>query len=146
MNVLIFGSSKPKNPPDFGFPSKYLGRLHDDVTLSIIYSAADLTVTPSTQEAFGMTASESMACGTPVLAFGVCGPLDVIDHKIDGYLAKPFDIDDLSYGLEWLLNKENTNIINANSRKKCELEFDLEKISQKYINLYDGILKTEFQK
>lgn len=146
VNILIFGSSEPKNTFDFGFPSKYLGRLHDDVTLSIIYSAADLTVTPSTQEAFGMTASESMACGTPVLAFGVCGPLDVIDHKINGYLAKPFNIEDLVYGLEWLLNKENTNMINANSRKKCELEFDLKKISQKYVNLYDGILKTEFQK
>ena len=141
INILIFGSTKPLNPPDLGFPVTYIGRLHDDISLSVLYSASEVTVTPSIQEAFGMTASESMACGTPVLAFGSSGPLDVIDHMIDGYLAKPFEIDDLINGFEWLLDSSRSRSLAVLSRNKCELKFALKNVSNQYINLYNNIKK-----
>jgi len=62
---------------------------------------------PSLQEAFGQTASETMGCGTPVVAFGRTGLLDIIDHKENGYLAKPFDTTDLANGIEWVFNAPN---------------------------------------
>ena len=142
IKVLIFGESEPENLPDLGFEIIYTGRITDDISLNIIYSSAELTVTPSTQEAFGMTASESMACGTPVVSFGITGPLDVIDHKINGYLAKPFDIIDLAAGMEWVLetNKLNNNL-SQNARNKCETNFNLTEISKLYFNTFNNILK-----
>ncbi|MBW2741769.1 MAG: glycosyltransferase, partial [Deltaproteobacteria bacterium] len=47
--LVVFGSSEPKNPPDFGLPVHYLGRLHDDVSLALLYAAADVMVVPSRQ-------------------------------------------------------------------------------------------------
>jgi glycosyltransferase involved in cell wall biosynthesis len=90
VQLVVFGSSEPKEPLDLGFPIHYVGHLHDDVSLSVLYSAADVMLVPSKQESFGQTACESMACGTPVVAFATSGLLDIVDHKVNGYLASQY--------------------------------------------------------
>jgi len=107
IELIIFGSSEPKDSQNFRFKTHYLGHLYDNVSLVTLYSAVDLIVVPSLQEAFGQTASETMGCGTPVVAFGRTGLLDIIDHKENGYLAKPFDTTDLANGIEWVFNAPN---------------------------------------
>jgi glycosyltransferase involved in cell wall biosynthesis len=49
-----------------------------------VYSAADAFVFPSRSETFGLVMLEAMACGTPVAAFPVPGPLDVVAPRHDG--------------------------------------------------------------
>ncbi len=141
IEFVVFGSSEPKESQNFGFKTHYLGYLHDDVSLVALYSAVDVMVVPSLQEAFGQTASEAMACGAPVVAFGATGLLDIIDHKINGYLAKPFDTDDLAFGIEWVLNSENYNELCQNAREKIFGEFDSVVVGKRYIELYEDILK-----
>jgi len=51
-----------------------------------IYSAADAFVFPSHSETFGLVMLEAMACGTPVAAFPVPGPLDVVADSAGGVL------------------------------------------------------------
>jgi glycosyltransferase involved in cell wall biosynthesis len=138
--LLVFGASEPINPPKLGFPIHYVGRLNDDVSLAVLYAAADVTVTPSMQEAFGMTASESMACGTPVVAFGASGPLDVISHKLDGYLAEPYEVEDLANGISWVLDRTRLKSLGFEARLKCERKFDLVIVADQYKNLYEEIL------
>jgi len=53
--LVVFGSSEPENPPDFGLPVHYLGRLHDDVSLALLYAAADVMVVPSRQGLISFT-------------------------------------------------------------------------------------------
>jgi glycosyltransferase involved in cell wall biosynthesis len=48
-----------------------------------------------------------MSCGTPAVCFDATGPKDIVDHKINGYLAKPFDPSDLAAGIDWVLSDEN---------------------------------------
>ena len=52
--------------------------------LAEYYSMADVFVFPSRWETFGIVMIEAMACGTPVAAYPVQGPLDVIDEGITG--------------------------------------------------------------
>ena len=135
--LIIFGSSEPENPPDFGLPVHYLGRLHDDVSLALLYAAADVMVVPSRQEAFGQTASESLACGTPVVSFGATGLLDIIDHKINGYLADPFDTSDLAAGINWVLSDNfRHKELCIKAREKAAACFDIEKVAGQYAELY----------
>lgn len=54
--------------------------------LPYLYSAADAFVFPSLNETFGLVMLEAMACGTPVAAFPVAGPLDVVADSAGGVL------------------------------------------------------------
>jgi glycosyltransferase involved in cell wall biosynthesis len=140
IEFVVFGSSKPKDTPDFGFKTHYLGSLSDDVSLVTLYSAVDVMVVPSLQEAFGQTASESMACATPVVAFGATGLLDIVDHQTNGYLAKPFESEDLAHGIEWVLDAPNYDELCLNAREKVVKEFDCKIVAEKYVKLYEEIL------
>lgn len=58
--------------------------------MSDVFAKASITVLPSDFEGFGIVVVESMAAGTPVIAFSDCnGPNEIIRHGIDGRLARP---------------------------------------------------------
>ena len=49
-------------------------------------AAADVMVFPSRTDTFGLVNLEAMACGVPVAAFPVTGPIDVIEDGVTGAL------------------------------------------------------------
>lgn len=102
---VVFGQSEPRDPPRLGLPLCWMGHLYDEVTLALLYSAADVMVVPSRQEAFGQTGSEAQSCGCPVVAFNTCGLPSVLVHQETGYLATPFEVEDLAQGISWVLAK-----------------------------------------
>jgi 1,2-diacylglycerol 3-alpha-glucosyltransferase/glucuronosyltransferase len=68
------------------FPKvNYLGVL-DQHELAQVYAAADVFVFPSRTDTFGLVLLEAMACGLPVAAYPVTGPLDVIGNSSGGVL------------------------------------------------------------
>ena len=67
---------------------RWLGVLPRDV-LSKVYAAADVFTFPSRHETFGLVMLEAMACGTPVAAYPVDGPLEVLrDSSRSGHSDK----------------------------------------------------------
>jgi len=114
--------------------------LHDNISLRLLYSAADVFVAPSMMDAFGKTLAEAMACGTPVVCFDATGPKDIVDHKINGYKARPFDSADLATGIEWVLNNENQRMLSVNAEEKVLREFDKNVAAEKYYQLYESVM------
>ena len=141
IEFVVFGSSQPENAPDFGFKTHYLGNLADDVSLVTLYSAVDVMVVPSLQENLSNAIMESLACGTPVVGFEIGGNSDMIEHKETGYLAKPFESEDLASGIEWVLNATNYDELCVNAREKVVKEFEAKFVAKRYIQLYEDILK-----
>ena len=88
---------------------------------------------------------ESLACGTPVVAFDIGGNGDMIEHKINGYLAKPYVSMDLAEGIAWVLNlpMQDYNKLCDNARRKVVEEFDSKIVVKKYIDLYREILNCK---
>lgn len=140
--LVIFGASEPTNPPNLGMKAHYMGRLHDDMSLAVLYSAADVMVVPSIRESFGQTASEAMACGTPVVAFGATGLLDIVNHKQNGYLAIPYEPEDLANGIKWVLSLDVVGYksLSLSARNKAEKAFSIELMSKKYLALFKELI------
>jgi glycosyltransferase involved in cell wall biosynthesis len=53
---------------------------------------SDVLVFPSLTDTFGLTMIEALACGVPVAAFPVPGPLDVIDPGVSGVMHEELDV------------------------------------------------------
>lgn len=141
IEIVIFGASQPSNPPNFGFKTYYLGRLYDDISLSLIYAAADVFVAPSIQDNLPNTVMEALACGTPCVAFKIGGMPDLIDHQKCGYLAQPFVIEDLAQGISWVIeDTERHYQLRENARKKTEKNFTLLIQSSRYLALYGQVI------
>ena len=136
IKILVFGEeSNNKNINNSAVD--FLGSFNDDLSLRVVYSAADVMVVPSIQEAFGQTASEAHACGTPVVAFNIGGLIDIVSHKETGYLADPYDPKSLAYGINWTIEYEERNKkLSSQARLKAEKYWDSKIIAKKYVEAY----------
>ena len=54
------------------------------------YAGADVFVFPSRTDTFGLVMIEALACGTPVAAYPVAGPVDIVTEKV-GALSENLD-------------------------------------------------------
>lgn len=142
VELIVFGGDEPANPPAFGLPVHYLGKINDDRKLAEIYSAVDLMVISSREDNLPNTVLESIACGTPVVAFNVGGISDMIAHKMNGYLAAPLDTADLANGIEWILaDEERYSKLSRQARIKAETTYSPEIIAKQYESLYQSLIK-----
>ncbi len=142
LDLMVFGSSKPADYVSPGFDTHFLGRIYDDVSLALIYSAADVMVVPSEQENLGNTIMESLACGTPVVGFDIGGNGDMIDHMQNGYLASAFESRDLAEGIAWVLAEgARWSDLSNNARQKVCNTFNPERVAQSHIKQYQSAMK-----
>jgi glycosyltransferase involved in cell wall biosynthesis len=141
MHLVIFGEFEPEKLPNFGFPVHYMGYMRDDLTMQVLYSAADIVAIPSRVDNLPNVGIESLACGTPVLAFNTCGLPDIVRHKETGYLASAFDVDDFANGVLWLLeDKDRHALISKNARNDAVERFSYPVIASKYQALYESVI------
>ncbi len=143
MEFVVFGSDEPENPPKLGYKVHYLGRIYDDTSLVTLYNAVDVMVAPSLQENLSNAIMESLSTGTPVVGFDIGGNSDMINHKQNGYLSKPYEADDISAGINWILDSDQYLELCKNAREKVTSEFDSKIVAKKYISLYKETLKRQ---
>jgi len=142
LELVVFGASQPEQSVDFGFPCHYLGQLHDQLSLSVMYAAVDLLLVPSTQDNLPNTVMESISCGTPCVAFKIGGIPEMIQHQQHGYLADPFDCQDLANGIDWVLrDSERYQNLRTATRAKAEQEFNQSLQASRYQKLFQQILR-----
>ena len=137
--LLSVGSGKPVLSGRFSH--LHLGRVSGDRFLSLVYSAADVFVIPSLQEAFGQTALESIACGTPVVGFNVGGIPEVVREGVTGLLASVGDPRALQDAiLNMLSNPSLRTKLASNCRKVAVEEYALAVQAKRYVELYTTLL------
>lgn len=141
LELVVFGQSQPSHPPNLGLKTHYLGSLRDDYSLALLYSAVDIFVAPSVQDNLPNTVMESIACGTPCIAFHIGGFPDMIEHQHNGYLAQAFNIKDLIDGIIWILSdQERYQKLAEHARAKAVKEYALSILASHYHQVFTQVL------
>lgn len=85
---LVVGDGPARGALEAAFPQARFVGLKTSAELATLYASADVFVFPSRTDTFGMVLLEAMACGLPVAAFPVAGPLDVVGGSGAGVLSE----------------------------------------------------------
>ena len=140
-NLIVFGASESDLPMQFEHISvHFIGYVSDTDLLVTLYNLADVMVVPSLTEVFGQTASEALACATPVVCFKTTGIQEVVDHKVCGYVAKMQESADLAQGIRWCLENNKDGALSQAARKKVIENYTIEKVGKQYAEVYEATL------
>lgn len=136
--LAVFGNAGNNIKLPKGFEVALFGFVSDEGKLAEIYSLADVLANPSQQEAFGYTACEAMACGTPVVAFPIGGLKEQITHMENGYLAKYHDSDDLAKGIMYCANNKQKMSLKA---VEAASKYSYQNAVGSYIRVFEELMK-----
>lgn len=122
-------------------PTNMVGieRTNSQIELAQLYSAADIVMSLSSFETFGLTIAEGMACGTPAIVYGNAALPELVTNET-GRVVESGNLQEL---LDTVHNMIDTNFKSTHSmhcRKRAELEFDKNKAWESCMVLYNSIL------
>ena len=127
-----------------GVRSVSIDYVRDEMTMSMVYSLADVFVIPSLQDNLPNTSLEALACGVPTVAFSVGGLVDVVRPGKTGALVTPGDVDGLGDAIAYLLsNDEERKKMAAECRRVAVEEYALEAQARRYVALYEAMTKSK---
>jgi D-inositol-3-phosphate glycosyltransferase len=150
---LVIVGGQPGNSPE----SREISRLQHLVTklgiaerttfvgavpherLPLYYSAADVTVMPSSYESFGLVAVESLACGTPVVASRVGGLTSIVRDGETGFLVPWRDAALFAERVRRVLEDEAFRTQLAAHARQSVLEYGWDRIADEHLALYADV-------
>ena len=139
MTVVLFGGSSKDRLSDANVSVIDFGYVSEE-HLRTLFAVVDVTVVPSRQDNYPNTILESMASGTPCVAFNIGGIPDMITDGETGYLAQPFNPTDLANGIQWLTqNNERYDAVAEAAREYVLNNCRIEDVTNSYVSLYKSI-------
>ena len=144
LRLAVFGQSNGSGYSNLTVPTDFLGTVRDDIRLVMAYCAADVFVAPSRQDNLPNTAVEAHACGTPVVAFGIGGLADIVTHQETGWLAKPFDTEELAAGIQWVIEDDFRRAkLGENARRVALERYSEQVVARRYMDIYAAALRAK---
>ena len=140
--LVSFGNEPSKELRNrVSVPWKHMGRPSGGYEQSPIYSAMDVFVIPSLEEAFGQTALEALACQTAVVGTRVGGIPEVVQDEQTGVLAPPRCPGRLAECIERLFDdSELRTECGRRGRQLAITRHNPEVISRAHLELYQRVL------
>lgn len=139
--VVLFGKMKQVETTMGGMPVVNMGFVSDNRRLAAIYSAADVFVATSIQEAFGKTIAESISCRTPAVCFAGTGGAEIIRHHQNGYVVPVITPDALAEGIRWAAQTGKKQLV-EDSWPPLDGKFDTATCARRYADLYRELLSN----
>ena len=105
--------------------------------LVLEYNRAQIVVSPSLFEGFGLPALEAQACGTPVIATTVGALPDIIEDTVSGLLVPPKDVSALREAIEALLqDPDRCRDMGASGRQHVLERFSWREAAAQTVQVY----------
>jgi UDP-glucose:tetrahydrobiopterin glucosyltransferase len=103
----------------------------------VIGNCAVLLMTARWIEAFGNICVEALATGTPVIAYDMGGPSEIIVNGVNGYLVKPFLVQDIINAVE------NLPAIKRQQVRSMAATYSYEALTDRYLQFVENVLNTK---
>ncbi|MCM1476978.1 MAG: glycosyltransferase [Bacteroides sp.] len=135
--AVFFGAiSDRKALAGLRFPHQHLGTVNDANILRQLYASAKVVISSSLYETLPGTLIEGLASGALPVSFGRGGQADIIDHKVNGYIAEYKDITDFAQGIIWALEQNpDRDALHEDMRRR----FSASSVAQSYISLFETL-------
>ena len=134
-HFLVFG-----NVPDDMGDVQSTGYIRDFRRMPLVYSAADIFLGTSLEEAFGQTYCEAAACGLPAVGFRVGGVPEIARHAVNARLAGAGDVDGLLGELEFLMREPSVRCeMGRAARALVEAEFTLRRQGERWMEFVGSL-------
>jgi glycosyltransferase involved in cell wall biosynthesis len=121
-----------------GTTVEYLGSVGPDRRADVLGGALALLHLISFDEPFGLSLVESLACGTPVIAFGRGSMPELIRHGVTGYI-----VDDVEGAITAVAAIKSIN--RSECRADVEQRFTSARMARDYFRVYEVILNGEMR-
>lgn len=139
--LIVFGATESELSMDVKIPIHYVGYVSNTDDLVSLYNLASVMVVPSLTENLSCAIMESLSCATTVVSFNIGGNGDMIEHKVNGYLAKEKDDADLAEGILWCLENNEGNRLGKAGREKVVRNYTFDVVCRQYKALYESVLE-----
>jgi glycosyltransferase involved in cell wall biosynthesis len=138
VHLLLAGGGGHVLERDAPYPVHNLGHVEGESVMAAAYSAADVFVLPTRADNLPNVLLESIACGTPSVAFDVGGVPDVVRPGLTGWLAEPEDSADLAACIrEAISNDEARKKMAGHCRRIAQEEYDVKLTARRYLRIYE---------
>jgi glycosyltransferase involved in cell wall biosynthesis len=139
--VLAFGEGTVPVPDRLNV--RFAGGIRERCDLAQLFAAADVFVSASLMETYGLTLVEAMACGTPVVAFRVGGIPEAAPDGQVGILCEPSDGTEFRAAIEKLRrDPQLRDQLGTAASNLARTRNDKGKFAQAFDQVYDECLRS----
>ena len=138
---LVFGAHQSPELEKIPFRVINLGVVREKPDLAAYYAVSTAFVLPSLEDNLPNTVLESLACGTPVVAFNIGGVPDMVDHNVNGFLVDQSNTILLADALEAMVKMPETHYATMQkaARRKMEEHFNREVVGKKLNEIFESV-------
>jgi phosphatidylinositol alpha 1,6-mannosyltransferase len=122
-----------------GMPVSYLGQLRGEA-LAAAYASFDLFLHTGEEETFGQTVQEAHASGLAVVAPRAGGPIDLVDHGVDGFLYDPAAPKELRGAVELLARDPALRRRMGEAGRRAVLGRSWETVCDELLGHYESVI------
>jgi glycosyltransferase involved in cell wall biosynthesis len=122
---------------------RFVPHLSDRAAVARHYQAADIYVHGARAEVWGLSITEAMACGLPVVASAVGGIPDQVAEGKGGFLVPPGDAELMAERIRQLLDDSQLRTeMGRKAQARAHAEFGLQHMTQNYLDWYESVLHS----
>jgi len=112
-----------------------------DELLPLLYSTADIFVSASDTETFGLTFVEAMHFGLPLVGVNKFGAADVVTKDV-GFLVEPGNSKKIASKINLLLKNKKLRRTLGDAGKKEAEKYEIKKVTKTFVDLYKRLIKS----
>src|SRR5690606_15703777 len=108
----------------------------DDAEKFRVLNMADIFVSSSRHEGFGINLLEAMACGLPIVCYDYGGQTDFLEHEVNGYLIPVGDIEQFTEHCQNLVESQELRLRFGQKNKQAIETYFIDNCALQYENVF----------